>query len=102
MSRTRPHGRRTREKALVSLRTGRELPAVRSMSAQALREELVEDACAGVAGGEPYLRRQVAAYVRIAKLEHRPVEDVTREVFAAVAARGHLMPGMLLPGGYET
>lgn len=85
----RARGERVR---LISLRTGRPLDPVRTMSAKALRTELVEDACAGVAGGEPYLRRQVAAYVRIAKLERCPVEEVTRQVFAEVASRGKLMP----------
>jgi hypothetical protein len=89
----RPTRRRRGDRTtLVSLRTGRPLAPVRTLSAKELRDELVEDACAGVAGGEPYLRRQVAAYVRIAKLERRPVEEVTREVFAEVAARGHLLP----------
>lgn len=84
--------RRTREKPLISIRTGRPLYPVRTMTAVKLREELVEDACAGVAGGEPYLRRQVAAYVRIAKLEHRPVEEVFLSVRDEVASRGHLLP----------
>lgn len=83
---------RPRRVTLLSIRTGRPLPPVDTMTAQALHEELVEDACAGVAGGEKYLRRQIAAYIRIAALRGCPVEQAHTDVVAAVNTRGHNMP----------
>lgn len=78
--------RGSRTTALQSLRTGQPLPAVAAMSVEECRRELVEDAVAGVVGGEPYLKRQVAQYLRIAKSRGVNPDVVFVEVEAEVIA----------------
>lgn len=78
---------RRRRDTLTSLRTGRPLPPISTMSAQQLHEELVEDAIAGVSGGERHLKRQVDAYMRIGKLTRKGSEQAFVDVRAEVLAR---------------
>jgi hypothetical protein len=85
-------GRTTDRKPLTSLRTGQPLRPVHLMTAAELWEELVEDACASVAGDQRYLNRQVLCYVRLGKLRGCGEEQAFLDVVAAVRARGHSMP----------
>lgn len=77
---------------LTSLRTGLPLTPVPRMSAADLHRELVDDAIAGVSGGEPYLKRQVDAYIRIAKLRGVNPDVAFADVVAEVNAAGRSMP----------
>lgn len=76
--------RGSRTTSLMSIRTGQPLPPVAGMSVEECRRELVEDAVAGVVGGEPYLKRQVAQYLRIAKQRGVNPDVVFAEVEAEV------------------
>lgn len=84
--------RGTRVQQLMSLRTGLPLTPVASMSAAELHRELVDDAVAGVSGGERYLKRQVDAYIRIAKLRGVNPDVAFEAVVAEVNAAGRNMP----------
>lgn len=77
---------------LLSLRTGLPLLPVSRMSAAELHRELVDDAVAGVSGGERYLKRQVDAYIRIAKLRGVNPDVAFADVVAEVTAAGRSMP----------
>ena len=63
------------------------------MSAEDLHRELVDDAIAGVAGfGDRHLKRQIDAYMRIAKLRHVNPDVAFAAVAAEVEAAGAFMP----------